>query len=824
MDGVWQDVRYGVRVLLSNIGFTLAAVLCLALGIGGTTAIFSVVNAVLLKPLPYRNPDRLVRLYTEFPKFPKGGLSRFWTSPPEYEDLKRELKSWEALEAWVGGGANLAGGGTSEPVRITVTNVTGGMLPMLGVTPLAGRLLTPEDDVPGAVRTAVVSEGLWKRAFGGERSVIGRTVQLNGQAATIVGIMPGEFQFPVGDLVPAEMWVPLQLGPPDPMQRGSHFLYLLGRLKDDATVASARQEMQRFVEASGQQAVPGKHAFTPQNHPLVAYALHDEVVGGVRRAVMVLFAAVGFVLLIACVNVANLLLARTEARRREIATRQAIGAGGLRLVRQLITEGVLLSVLGAALGLAFAYVGLRVLVAAGADSIPRAAEVSLNSVVLFVTFTVAIATGIFFGVAPVMAMSLGNVFATLKSASGRTTSSVHSQYFRRALVVLQLAMALLLLIGNGLMIRAFWKLLSVDAGFNPDKVLTVQIPLPATAYADSKATTQFWMSLEGRIRTLPGVDDAAAVGGLPPLRPINANDTVIEGFVPTPGGPIQNIDYWQFVGTRYFQVMGIRLIEGRTFDEREGPGSPPVLVINKTMAQTYWPGQSAIGHRVRPPRGPDSPWYTVVGVVDDVKNGGIDKPAGTELYFAIPQLSGRPFSLLNAFMTVKTRGDPMSVVAGVRSAVRSIDASLPVANVHSMDDIMATSQSRPRFLTLLLSVFSATALILAAVGIYGVISYSVAQRTSEFGIRMALGAEPHQVLGAVLRQGVLLGAVGVSFGIIAAFALTRFLQELLFGVSSLDPSTFLAMALVLLAVTGGACYGPARRATKVDPMTALRYE
>jgi predicted permease len=823
---IGQDIRYGIRTLRTNAGFTLAAVLCLTLGIGATTAIFSVVDAVLLKPLPFRNPDRLIRVYTEFPNFPKGGLRRFWTSPPEYDELKHGLNSWQSLEAWVAGGANLSGGGMSEPIRVTVTNLTGGMLQMLGVGPVAGRLLTPEDDVAGAGRTAVISSGLLKRAFGSDPSVVGRSVQVNGNAATIVGIMPPDFQFPVGELVPSDMWLPLQLPPPNPNQRGSHYLYVLGRLKDSATLETARQELQRFVAESGSRATARMHVFTPDNHPIVAYALHEEVVGGVRRAVMVLFAAVGFVLLIACVNVANLLLARTEARRREIAVRQSLGAGFRRLVRQLVTEGVMLSFMGAAFGLLFAFGGLRILVSAGAESIPRASDVHLNPIVLVVTVLVAVTTGIFFGVAPILALSLGNVYAALKSASGRTTSSKHSQRFRQFLVITQLAMALLLLIGNGLMIRAFWKLLSVDAGFNPDRVLTMQIPLPANVYNKSETATQFWATIEDRVRRLPDVQDVATVAGLPPLRPINANDTQIEGFVPRAGGPIQNTDYWQFVGPRYFKVMGIRLIDGRTFDERDGPGSTPVVVVNKTLAQIYWPGENAIGHRVRPPGGPgtDSPWFTVVGVVDDAKNGGIDKPAGTELYFAIPQLSGGPFALRNAFLAIKTKGDPLAAVSDVRAQVRSLDPSLPIAAIHSMDEIMATAQSRPRFLTLLLSVFSGTALILAAVGIYGVISYSVAQRMNEFGIRMALGARPQQVLGKVLGNGVAMAAIGATSGVIAALFLTRLLQELLFGISSLDPGTYIIMTAVLLAVTALACYGPARRATKVDPNIALRYE
>jgi putative ABC transport system permease protein len=437
-----------------------------------------------------------------------------------------------------------------------------------------------------------------------------------------------------------------------------------------------------------------------------------------------------------------------------------------------------------------------------------------------VTLGVTLATGVFFGVAPALTLSAGNLASTLKSASGRTTASQRSLYLRRTLVVMELALALVLLIGNGLMIRTFWRLLSVDAGFNPENVLTMRVALPAAAYPDSTSSIGFWSNLEERIRNLPGVAGVAMVGGLPPVRPINANDTQIEGFVRREGGPIQNIDYWQFVGIDYFNVMGIRLIDGRGFDGRDGAGSPAVAVINRRFAEIYWPGETAIGRRVR--AGFDGPWFTIVGVVDDAKNAGVDRPAGTELYFAMPQFAGTPFTFRTAFLTVKTAGNPIALAAPIRAELRNLDPSLPVSAVRTMEDVIADSQARPRFLTLLLSLFSAAALVLAAVGIYGVISYAVAQRTNEFGIRMALGAQSRQVVAGVLGQGLILGVTGILIGVAAAVGLTRFLNELLFEVGALDPLTFGSMALLLLAVTFAACLAPAMRATRVDPAIALR--
>lgn len=815
-----KDVRHAVRMLAHSPGFATAAVVCLALGIGATSAIFSVVHAVLLKPLGYRQPDRLVRLYTEFPTFPNGGLRRFWTSPPEYYELSRELESWESLEAWLTAGANLAG--ATDPVRVTSCLVTGGLFATLGVSPLLGRAITPQDDVTGASPVIVIGYNLWQRAFAGDRSVLGRTLLVNGRNANIVGVMPPGFAFPPGDLDPPEVWSPLQLGNPDPQRRGSHFLYVIGRLKDGVSASQAQQEINRHVEQSPAR-YGRNHPFSPQFHPIVIYPLHDEVVRAIRPALWMLMGAVGFVLLIATVNVANLLLARAEARQREIAIRKALGAGIAQLMRQFLAEGLLLSIAGAVAGLVLAFAGLRVMVAAGRASIPRAAEVTIDPTVLVVTFGVSLLTAMFFGFAPLVQVTVGSLHDALKASGGRTAGSITSNRFRSLLVVSELALALILLIGTGLMVRAFWKLSDVHPGFRAEGLLTMRVNLPQATYSNSQQVDQFWRAIQQRINALPGVQSATLTDSLPPERPINANDTYIEGFTAVPNGPGHNIDYWQSVGDRYFETLGARIIEGRALDARDGPGSPLTTVINQTMARVYYGNQSPIGRRINPEGGPAQPetYRTIVGVVEDVKNAALDKPAGTEAFFPALQ---RGFSRRTVYIIVRTTGDPKGLVSAVRNAVRELDSSLPLTQVRTMTEVLAAAKSRPRFLTSLLGLFSATAIVLAAVGLYGVISYSVTRRTAEFGIRMAMGAGARDVLGLVILQGLRLGLIGAAAGAIGALVLTRLIRGLLFGISSFDPATFAAMALALMAVTVIACAIPARRAIKVDPLVALRYE
>jgi putative ABC transport system permease protein len=817
---LFRDIRYGARMLAQRPGFPAAAVVCLALGIGATSAIFSVVHSVLLKPLAYREPDRLLRLYTEFPTFPNGGLRRFWTSPPEYYELSHELRSWESLQAWLTAGVNLAG--ATDPIRVTSCSVTGGLFQALGVKPMLGRWITPQDDAPGAPMVILIGYDLWRRIFGGDRNVIGHALQVNGRKADIVGVMPPGFGFPPGELDPPEVWSALQLGTPDPQSRASHFLYVMGRLKPGVSALRAQQEIDRHVRESATR-LGKNHPFSAQFHPIVTYSLHDEVVRAIRPALWMLMAAVGFVLLIACVNVANLLLARAEARQREIAIRKALGAGVGQLVRQFMMEGLLLSIAGAAAGLALAFAGLRVMVAAGRASIPRAGEVTVDPTVLGVTFGVSLLTAIVFGFAPLAQIAGGTLHDALKAAGGRAAGSVRSKLFRSTLVASELALALMLLIGTGLMIRAFWKLSEVHPGFRPEGLLTVRVNLPQATYPKPEQVDQFWRAIQQKVDSLPGVQSASLTSGLPPERPINANDTYIEGFTAVPNGPGHNIDYWQIVGDRYFETMGIRVLEGRGLDARDGAGGALTAVINETMARVYYGNQSPIGRRINPGGGPNHPerYRTIVGVVEDVKNAALDKPAGTEAFF--PGLQ-RSFEERTIYIVVRSTGDPKTLVSAVRAVVRELDPSLPLTQVRTMDEVLASAKSRPRFLATLLGFFSATALVLAAVGLYGVISYSVTRRTTEFGIRMAMGAGAGDVLALVIGQGLRLAFVGVTAGAICALALTRLIRGLLFGINSFDPATFVAMALLLIGVTVLACVVPARRALKVDPLVALRYE
>jgi putative ABC transport system permease protein len=478
-----------------------------------------------------------------------------------------------------------------------------------------------------------------------------------------------------------------------------------------------------------------------------------------------------------------------------------------------------MSMLGSAVGLLLAYGGLRLILMTNPGNIPRVAEIGIDTRVLLFSVGIAVLTGVFFGLAPLAQLAARSLNDSLKSAAGRATATIEANRLRRAMVVLELGLALVLLIGTGLMVRAFWKLQAVEVGLRPERVLTMRLALPQPNYPDAKAVRRFWVDLQQRVRSLPGVESASMMTGMPPMRPLNANDTQIEGFVRREGGPIQNVDFYQGVGDRYFETMGIRLIDGRLFDERDSDGGPLSVIVNQTMARTFWPEQGALGRRLRP--GSQGEWRTVVGVVADVKNAGIDKPTGAELYFPIRQTDGGNRA---GYLMVRTAGDPRSIFGAARAEVAALDPSLPVASVRTMEEVLESAQARSRFLTLLLTLFSTVALALAAVGIYGVMAYSVEQRTSEFGVRMAIGAQRGDVLGMVLRQGILLGLIGAAAGAAGAFGLTRLMRGLLFGVETFDPLTFAVMALLLVAVTTAACFVPARRATKVDPVIALRYE
>ncbi|MGB2637670.1 MAG: ABC transporter permease, partial [Candidatus Acidiferrum sp.] len=696
MGTLWQDVQFALRMMRKNLGFTTAAVLCLMLGIGATTGIFTVVNAVLLRPLPYAHPEQLIRIYTEFPTFPNGGLHRFWASGPEFLDLRRDTHSWASLDAWVTSGANLAG--NVEPVRVTAAYLSGGLLETLGVSPTAGRLIAPSDDVPGASPVADISYGIWQSVFAGDRNVVGRETRLNGVKCTIIGVMPEGFQFPPGQQDPAQVWTALQLDPAKPGGRGSHNYYLLGRLKPGVSPAQAQGELASLVQTYGERRAPHTHSLNPKDHTLVSYPLQAEVVSSVRPALLMLLGAVVFVLLIASVNVANLLLARAEARRREIAIRGALGASLARLARQFVTEGILLAMCGGILGIALAFAGVRVVQLTNAGGLPRADEIAMDWRVLVFTLVTSLVTGVLFGLAPLAPLVVSGISESLKDTAGSTTAAAGAQFFRRALVAVELGMALLLLICCGLMVRAFWKLQEVHTGLRPDDVVTMLVSLPSGTYTDPGKITDFWTRLEGRLTNLPGVQSAALVSGLPPMRPPNMNDTDIEGFVKTEGGPIENVDFYQAVSSGYFATMGIRLMDGRFFDDRDIQNAPPVVIINKTMAMTFWPHQNPIGRRVRP--GKD--WCTVVGVVDDVKNAGLDRPAGTELYLPYRQPAAAGVSDIYVVLRARS-GNPLTLAGEVRRQMNELDPSLPLADVRLMEDVLSGAQARPRFLSLLLT-------------------------------------------------------------------------------------------------------------------------
>ena len=586
-------------------------------------------------------------------------------------------------------------------MRATTSFMTGGLLQSLGVTPILGRRITPEDDDPKSNAVVNISYGLWQRVFGGRRDIVGKEVQLNGQKAAIIGVMPKGFAFPPGEVDPPEVWTALQLDSAKPGGRGSHYLYLLGRLKPNVSAQQAQAEFEALVRHWGEIAPAKGHSFRPDRHTLVSYPFQSEVVSNVRPALLMLLGAVCFVLLIACVNVANLLLARAESRQREIAVRTAIGASSWRLLRQFIAEGILLSLAGAVLGLVLAYGGLYTIKLTNAGSLPRATEIGIDSTVLLVTLVVSIITGMIFGLAPLLHLAVKNVHGLLKDAAGATSGSASAQNFRRGLVAFEIFGAMVLLISCGLMVRAFWKLQEVDIGVNPHGVATMRVTLPSAVYADHQKIESLWSRLQERVTRLPGVQSAALVSGLPPQRRVAANDTDIEGFVPKPNGPIQNVDFYQTVSSGYFETMGIRLIEGRFFNTSDARGALDVAIVNQTMARTFWGNESPVGRRIRP--GSSGPWCTVIGVVADVKNAGIDKPTGTEIYLPYTQQhgGGNP----GMYVVLRGKNDALDLASAVHRELSDLDSSVPLSAVRNMEDVLATAQSRPRFLTLLLTIF-----------------------------------------------------------------------------------------------------------------------
>jgi predicted permease len=814
-----QDLAYALRTLSRSPGYAAVTVLTLALGIGANTAIFSVVNGVMLKPLPYPRSERLAFITSTFPAL---GFDRFWVSLPEWAEFKERNRSFQDVGAYNDGSVNL---GTPErPRRVNSSVVTPELLSVLGVAPLRGRLFTEEDARPGAEDVGILAYSTWKSDFGLDEGVLGRVVPIDSVPTRIVGIMPPGFDIHDERM---EVFLPLTIDPKTfPNNRSSHFLYMIGRLKDGVTPQQAAADIDTMIEQwralSGNKHSPNRLPNTV--HLVQMQPMKSDMVGSVSTALWVLQGAVGFVLLIACANLANLILARAESRQKEFAIRSALGAGRWRLLKQFLTEGVILALVGGALGAALGYAGLRALLAANPNSIPRALEIALDWKVLLFTLGVSIVTGLIFGMAPLLHLREQVVTLALKEGGQRSTAGSARARVRSGLVMAEVALAVVLVVGAGLLIRSFQKLMTVDPGFNRERMTTFGVVLPGAAYPKGESRVAFFNQLSSRLGQLPGVTGVATMTGLPPNRNVNANDTGFEGYTPTPDQPPANVDYYQTVSVDYLKTMGIPVVKGRGFEPADIAGGP-VVMVNETLEKTFYTSRKldAVGKRVNPFFGPNTPPFTIVGVVRDVKQGGMSKKAGTELYFLNeqgPRISGFAPGSMN--VVVRSALPEETLARAIQEAVRAQDPTLPIVKLRTMDQVFADSAARPRFLAELLGIFAALALALAAIGTYGILSYSVSERTKEIGIHMALGATRGSVLGMILGQGMRLTIVGLVAGLVASFGLTRLLQAQLFNVRPTDPATLTAVASFIAVVAFVACYVPAQRATRVDPMVTLR--
>jgi putative ABC transport system permease protein len=829
---MFQDLRYGFRMLRQRPGFTLVAVTALALGIGANTAIFSVVNAALLRPLPFADPDRLMVVWQSNQQ---GEYSQLALAYPNYDELRKQCQVCEDVGAWNSYSSTrfaLTGGAQPEQAQYAV--VSASLFSVLGVKPALGRAFLPEEDQLGAARVAVISHGLWQRRWAGDPKLIGQTAMLNGQGYTVIGIMPPGFVFPRFPR-DAEVWVPLS-GDPIPGRRfspGTRYLNVMARLKAGATLAQAEAEMETIARRIERQDPQFNRGLGLRPTPL-----HRQLTGHLRLALFVLLGAVGFVLLIACANVANLLLARAASRRQEIAVRLALGATRLRLARQLLTEGMLLALLGGAAGLLLAAWGVELLsiIPYNAASyyvpynIPHD-QITLDWRVLVFTFALSMLASVIFGLAPAFQSYKLDVNDALKDVGAPSVAGSRRRHTRSLLVVAEVALSLTLLVGAGLMIKSFVRLQGVDPGFEPEHVLTAEIGLPRAKYPDGQKVAAFHDQLLARLAALPGVV-AAGLGSSLPLGGTNADTSFFIDGQP----PLEPRDrphtHPRTITPDYFRAMGMRMVEGRAFTEQEHEQAPRVAIVSETMARRFWPAQTALGKRVAldyeamkffPDRPPQfdlaAGMREIVGVVRDVRHEGLETEPQPEMYVPDRQRPEREMNLV-----IRAAIDPASLAPAVRGAVSAIDPDQPVANIKPMSRLLADSVAKPRFNYVLLTVFAAVALILTITGVYGVMSYAVARRTREMGIRLALGARGADVLKLVIRQGMKPVIAGVALGLAGAYALTRVMATLLFGVSPTDPTVFIGVAALLATVALLACYLPARRAMKIDPVVALRRE
>jgi putative ABC transport system permease protein len=801
-----QDLRYGLRTLVKNPAFTSIAVLALALGIGANSAIFSVVDAVLLRPLPFKNPNQLVMLWENAAHL---GFPRDTPSPANFLDWQKQAISFTGMAAMSERSLNLTGVG--EPERLEGRRVSANLFELLGVSARLGRTFVPEDDKPGT-HVVLLSHSLWQRRFGSDPDVIGRALILNGENYTVVGVMPPFVQLPGFENRNDSLWVPIAFPAEEAVERGNHFLEIVARLKSGVTLKQAQAEMDT-IAASLEQQYPTYNT----RRGAVVVPLHEQVVGDIRPALLILLGAVGFVLLIACANVANLLLARAAVRQKEIAVRLALGASRSRLTRQFLTESVLLALFGAGLGLLLALAGIQVLKTLIPVTIAQVETITIDGRVLIFTAFVALVTGIAFGLVPAIQGSHFNLNDTLKeghdSGGGKKGNRV-----RGLLVIGEVAVSFVLLIGAGLLINSFLHLRNLDPGFRSDHLLTMKVNLSEVKYPDRERRAAFFDEVMRRVRELPGVQSAAVAGNLPLTYNGDSMSISVEGVPDPPPGQQPDVIY-RAIGPGYFATMSIPIVRGRDFTDQDKGDSKDVVVISEKTAQQFWPGQDPIGKRLKPGSSTsNSPWREVIGIVKDVRQNDFVASPKRQMYLTYRQLKNVAANAL----VVRTSIEPMSLAAPVRNAIWSVDKDQTVADIDTMDHIVAEAVARQRFSMLLLGLFAALALLLASIGIYGVMSYSVAQRTREIGIRIALGARRTDVLQMTVKQALKLVGIGMMIGLAAAFLLTRVLASLLFGISATDPNTFIGISVVLLAVAIFASYVPALRATKVDPITALR--
>src|SRR5262245_46810949 len=808
MQGLWQDLRYGARMLLKAPNYTLIAVLTLALGIGANTAIFSVVNGVLLKPLPYSEPEQLIRLFESSQTQP-----RFPVARGNFQDYREQNATLAGMALYTRRDVELSQ--DDKPERLAALGVTAGFFDLLGVRPMLGREFRREDELPNNNSVVILSHALWQRRFNSDPGVVGRSVTLSGRPFTVVGVMApgvqhvgGDYRsMPHGETV--DLWGPLEL--PPQAERFAHFCNAVGRLKSGGSVAQAEAEFNVIAERLSQQ-FPN----TNQGWRIAIQPLQEEIAGRARTTLLALFGAVFFVLLIACVNVANLLLARATTREREIAVRAAVGAGRWRIVRQLLTESFLLAIVGGGAGITLAWWAIDALKTLGPEQLPRLQAVSIDGRILLFTLGVTLLTGVLFGLAPALQAGQVNLNELLKE--GGRGGGGQRRRLRDALVITEVALALALLAGAGLLIRSFWKLQQTDPGFNPEHVLTANLFLPGARYGDASKVAAFHQRLLERITALPGAQSAGLTSDLPWTGYDENQGPTIEGktFPPNDGPSAR----YHYISPDYFRTIGVPLIAGRFFNADDRRDTQRVVLINRSMAERYWPGESAVGKRIAFSSQPrEGDWFTVVGVVGDVKDFPHSPAAEPAFYWSTTQLPISQFIL-----AVRASADPLSLVEAVRGEVRALDRDLPLADAQTLETIAATAVAGRRFTLWLVGFFALTAMVLAAIGIYSVLSYLVAQRAHEIGLRMALGAQLGDVLKLVIRQGMTLVLLGLALGIGAAFALTRLIKGLLFEVSATDPLAFALAAALLAVVALLACYIPARRATRVDPMVALRCE